>query len=126
MCECPVCFEPLEATIASRPPCGHEICLGCLLLLRERRCPLCRADLGPFYPRHVPYVPLTLHIAQPPRLPPPPPLLGLSDDDDPPHSLTRILDDEVERPVPLILRLLRMQQRVPAGPSPLRPDAASE
>jgi len=44
--ECPVCLEPLAARIATRPPCGHEVCLECLLrLAAPRRCPMCRASL---------------------------------------------------------------------------------
>lgn len=43
--ECPVCFARLVSTIRTRPPCGHEICLECLLSLRKPRCVICRAEL---------------------------------------------------------------------------------
>tara|TARA_Y100000748_G_scaffold174411_2_gene145966 strand:+ start:595 stop:1017 length:423 start_codon:yes stop_codon:yes gene_type:complete len=43
--ECPVCFRTLHDTIRTTPPCGHTVCLQCLLRLRQRACPLCRADL---------------------------------------------------------------------------------
>ena len=33
MDECPVCFEDLDARIRTTTPCGHHVCLGCLLAL---------------------------------------------------------------------------------------------
>ena len=51
--ECPVCFRTLADTIRTRAPCGHEICLACLLALKPPlRCVLCRADLSPHVPLH--------------------------------------------------------------------------
>ena len=49
--ECPVCTMPLRAAIRTRPPCGHEVCLRCLLQLPRPSCVLCRADLAPLMPR---------------------------------------------------------------------------
>ena len=71
MAECPVCFGPLAAAIAARPPCGHEVCLPCLMALRQRRCVLCRADLAPLYPPPSPRV--TLHVSARNDVPLPPP-----------------------------------------------------
>ena len=62
MDECPVCFEDLDARIRTTTPCGHHVCLGCLLALaRPPRCPMCRADLAPLFPSRL----------QPLLLPPP-------------------------------------------------------
>ena len=35
--ECPVCFAPMASTVKTIPPCGHAVCLRCLLRLRDRR-----------------------------------------------------------------------------------------
>ena len=51
LCECPVCTTPLRETISTRPPCGHEVCLKCLLRLHRPQCVLCRADLSELIPR---------------------------------------------------------------------------
>ena len=89
--ECPVCLEPLAARIAARPPCGHEVCLGCLLrLAAPRRCPMCRAPLDvPLPPprpltRSAPVVTLRR-----------PPLLADGDDDAGGEPALRALIDRV-------------------------------
>ena len=46
MPDCPICFQPLGIFASStRLACKHEICLSCLLNLRQPTCPLCRADI---------------------------------------------------------------------------------
>eukprot|EP00756_Hemistasia_phaeocysticola_P023471 Hpha_TRINITY_DN15896_c2_g13::TRINITY_DN15896_c2_g13_i1::g.191952::m.191952 len=40
--ECSVCFGPVNALLL---PCMHRICTKCEQLLRQRTCPLCRADI---------------------------------------------------------------------------------
>lgn len=43
---CPVCFEALAPVLRATAPCGHTLCLQCLLQLRPPvRCPLCREAL---------------------------------------------------------------------------------
>ena len=37
--ECPVCFEKVWV---ARTKCGHPICLKCILIMTENRCPCCR------------------------------------------------------------------------------------
>lgn len=45
--ECPVCLEQDRADrVWCRLPCDHAVCLGCLLKLRTKACPLCRLDLS--------------------------------------------------------------------------------
>ena len=97
--ECPVCFGRLACVIAARPPCGHEVCLPCLMALRKRDCVICRADLSSFFPP--PRCPrVTLHVSgdhvQIASLPSPPTLL---------QSIQRAVREsgaEAERPsVPL-------------------------
>lgn len=70
--ECPVCFDRLSRVIVARPPCGHEVCLPCLMALRKRDCVLCRADLSPLFPP--PRSPrVTLHVGGDTLLMPPAP-----------------------------------------------------
>ena len=72
---CPVCLEALDVRIRTMAPCGHSLCLECLLSLRQRRCPLCRHDLRSYFPVASPpppppvMLPLTVHIVPDP--PPP-------------------------------------------------------
>ena len=61
--ECPVCFAPMASTVKTIPPCGHAVCLRCLLRLRDRRCVLCRADLADHFPAAAP-------LSTPPGSPP--------------------------------------------------------
>lgn len=49
MSDCPVCFESLDQTIRTSTPCGHEVCLACLLKIVPRRCVICRADLAVYF-----------------------------------------------------------------------------
>ena len=46
--ECPVCYVSL--TSGTVPPCGHEVCLKCLMSLRNRSCVICRQDLTAHFP----------------------------------------------------------------------------
>ena len=48
--ECPICMEDSQMTIRAVTPCGHGMCLRCLLRCVDRRCPLCRTDLRPHLP----------------------------------------------------------------------------
>ena len=49
--ECPVCFESMDERIVTTPPCGHALCLPCLMRLRAPvRCPMCRAELAHLMP----------------------------------------------------------------------------
>lgn len=44
--ECPICYEDMSSRMAVRSPCGHELCLDCLLRLpTPATCPLCRMSL---------------------------------------------------------------------------------
>jgi hypothetical protein len=43
MTECPICF--LNDWV-SKSPCGHLICLSCLIQLRKDECPSCRRPLN--------------------------------------------------------------------------------
>ena len=61
--ECPVCFEELQLTIAATPPCGHTVCLKCLLSLRRQVCVLCRCDLASLIPATRPAPRLTRPLA---------------------------------------------------------------
>ena len=72
--ECPVCYEALRHQIQARTPCGHVVCLRCLLALRRRACPLCRADLAPHFPDRVAVLTLLPERALVPRpaIPPSP------------------------------------------------------
>jgi hypothetical protein len=46
-----VCFESLDERIVTTPPCGHALCLPCLMRLRAPvRCPMCRAELTHLLP----------------------------------------------------------------------------
>lgn len=103
MPDCPVCFDALEGQIVTRPPCGHEVCLRCLTSLRERRCPMCRADLSPLFPK----VPLPMINIVQQRLP-----NDLSDEAFRALAQTQIMREEMIR--------LRSSRRVP--PSPLVPN----
>ena len=40
--ECVVC---LEKYYVCKTPCGHDICAGCLILLIDKNCPICRRTL---------------------------------------------------------------------------------
>ena len=61
--ECPVCYEPMTTRIMATSPCGHFVCLSCLLSLRRPSCPLCRMDLTPYLPSS------SIHrVRSPPRL----------------------------------------------------------
>jgi len=61
--ECPVCYEPMTTRIMATSPCGHFVCLSCLLSLRIPSCPLCRMDLTPYLPSS------SIHrVRSPPRL----------------------------------------------------------
>lgn len=104
-----MCFEPLATRIATRAPCGHEICLQCLLRLEQRRCPCCRRDLASLLkdaPRAT-CVRLELVSSQDPPSPTPYPRTALPPSPHPlaravtqafrdvprrPRSLTRLLD----------------------------------
>ena len=48
--ECPVCLSPLKLAIRTRPPCGHEVCLLCLMRLPRAVCVICRAELSHLMP----------------------------------------------------------------------------
>lgn len=62
--ECPVCFEPWSTRIMTTSPCGHVLCLPCLLQLRAASCPMCRSDLAAYLPPRsgVPKIHGPLHI----------------------------------------------------------------
>lgn len=42
--ECPICFDPLGARIASFQPCAHAACIKCAneVVARKAECPICR------------------------------------------------------------------------------------
>ena len=61
--ECPVCLNDMTSSIRATPPCGHVICLRCLLSLRKKECVLCRADLEQFFPPQPAFPVVTLHTA---------------------------------------------------------------
>ena len=44
---CSVCYE---STWLTSTPCNHPICVGCLLKLRKKECPMCRLDLTESFP----------------------------------------------------------------------------
>lgn len=42
--ECPICLEQMQS-VPYRFVCGHEVCVGCLILMRKtkiRTCPICK------------------------------------------------------------------------------------
>tara|TARA_B110000208_G_scaffold187119_1_gene244673 strand:- start:2725 stop:2964 length:240 start_codon:yes stop_codon:yes gene_type:complete len=41
--ECSICFEKDKWTCIT--PCGHNICLFCLINIENKNCPICRKDL---------------------------------------------------------------------------------
>ena len=43
--ECPICLEDTRTRIATRPPCGHEVCIECLFKMQKRVCAICRAEI---------------------------------------------------------------------------------
>ena len=48
--ECPICFDNKWI---SKPPCGHFICLNCLIQLRKDECPSCRKPLWYSLPKEI-------------------------------------------------------------------------
>ena len=62
--ECPVCFESKSDRIMTTSPCGHSLCLVCLLKLRAASCPMCRFDLTHHIPPRdgTPKIQMPLHI----------------------------------------------------------------
>lgn len=43
---CPICLENSVNTFVSQ--CGHSFCDRCIRNVRYMKCPMCRADYGPF------------------------------------------------------------------------------
>lgn len=47
MAECPVCLERRGHGRSTALPCGHVTCKGCVEILTDRSCPICRAEFDP-------------------------------------------------------------------------------
>jgi len=47
--KCPICLHDVKKVNVSITACGHTFCTSCLLssLIKDNRCPLCRAELEP-------------------------------------------------------------------------------
>jgi len=43
--ECPICFRSCFETLLCRTPCGHKICMECMLSIEKYECPTCRESL---------------------------------------------------------------------------------
>ena len=54
--DCPVCMEPMHDRISTTAPCGHMLCLPCLVQLQApQKCPMCRSNLNDLIPAFLPF-----------------------------------------------------------------------